>query len=243
MCAPPDRKAWIELARRWHALPGGDRARSRPRCLHRAQQGRAGSRLRPRRAAAHDLRRFDAACVAWSAKAFGRSGGCRRSSRSRRRRIERRPLWTDKRDDHGPFDIIGDVHGCADELRRLLGAARLRGRADGERRRGHGAAWPQARLRRRSRRSRPRTPDVLRIVMAAQARRASRYAVQGNHDRKLSRWLDGRNVKIAHGLQESIDQLAPETPGVPRRGEGFPRRSAQPLLARWRPACGRACRA
>jgi protein phosphatase len=26
-------------------------------------------------------------------------------------RIERRPLWTDKRDDSGSFDIIGDVHG------------------------------------------------------------------------------------------------------------------------------------
>ena len=34
--------------------------------------------------------------------------------------IERRPLWTDKRDDTGPFDIIGDVHGCAAELEELL---------------------------------------------------------------------------------------------------------------------------
>ncbi|RME04999.1 MAG: polynucleotide kinase-phosphatase, partial [Deltaproteobacteria bacterium] len=30
--------------------------------------------------------------------------------------IERQRLWTDRRDEHGPFDIIGDVHGCADEL-------------------------------------------------------------------------------------------------------------------------------
>ena len=28
--------------------------------------------------------------------------------------IERQPLWNNKRtDEHGPFDIIGDVHGCA----------------------------------------------------------------------------------------------------------------------------------
>ena len=25
--------------------------------------------------------------------------------------IERQPLWNNRRDDHGPFDIIGDIHG------------------------------------------------------------------------------------------------------------------------------------
>jgi len=34
--------------------------------------------------------------------------------------IERVPLWNDKRAEHGPFDIIGDVHGRADELEELL---------------------------------------------------------------------------------------------------------------------------
>jgi protein phosphatase len=34
--------------------------------------------------------------------------------------IERQKLWTDKRDEHGPFDIIGDIHGCFDELHELL---------------------------------------------------------------------------------------------------------------------------
>src|SRR5690349_13732710 len=34
--------------------------------------------------------------------------------------ITRTRLWTDRRDLHGPFDIIGDIHGCADELRELL---------------------------------------------------------------------------------------------------------------------------
>ena len=35
--------------------------------------------------------------------------------------VERQRLRTDKRDEHGPFDIIGDVHGCFDELAALLG--------------------------------------------------------------------------------------------------------------------------
>src|SRR5207253_2641638 len=34
--------------------------------------------------------------------------------------IERTPLWNDKRDEHGPFDIIGDLHGCCGELEALL---------------------------------------------------------------------------------------------------------------------------
>ena len=35
--------------------------------------------------------------------------------------MERQPLWNNRRNDHGPFDIIGDVHGCYDELTELLG--------------------------------------------------------------------------------------------------------------------------
>src|SRR5688500_2585815 len=34
--------------------------------------------------------------------------------------IERQPLWNNLRHDHGPFDIIGDIHGCYDELVELL---------------------------------------------------------------------------------------------------------------------------
>ena len=34
--------------------------------------------------------------------------------------IRRTPLWNNKKDQRGPFDILGDVHGCADELRSLL---------------------------------------------------------------------------------------------------------------------------
>src|SRR5262245_42918942 len=36
--------------------------------------------------------------------------------------IERQPLWNNRRHEHGPFDVIGDVHGCASELEALLTA-------------------------------------------------------------------------------------------------------------------------
>ena len=35
--------------------------------------------------------------------------------------IEREPLWNDLRAEPGPFDVIGDVHGCFAELTELLG--------------------------------------------------------------------------------------------------------------------------
>jgi protein phosphatase len=34
--------------------------------------------------------------------------------------IVRVPIWNNKKQEHGPFDIIGDIHGCYDELCALL---------------------------------------------------------------------------------------------------------------------------
>jgi protein phosphatase len=124
--------------------------------------------------------------------------------------VERRPLWTDLRHDRGPFDIIGDVHGCADELLLLLEKLGYSFDLDGQNTR---VTPPDGRklvfagdLVDRG----PKTPDVLRIAMAA-VRSGCGYVVQGNHDRKLTRYLAGRSVQIAHGLPSSIEQLAPET--------------------------------
>jgi hypothetical protein len=113
------------------------------------------------------------------------------------------------RHDHGPFDIVGDVHGCADELTALLDRLGYRVSDDGE---AMLVTPPDGRklvflgdLVDRG----PDTPNVLRIAMAA-ARSGAGYVVQGNHDRKLARYLAGRDVKVGHGLQASIDHLAAE---------------------------------
>ena len=34
--------------------------------------------------------------------------------------IVRQPLWNNRKQEHGPFDIIGDIHGCFTELQDLL---------------------------------------------------------------------------------------------------------------------------
>lgn len=120
----------------------------------------------------------------------------------------------DRRSEAGPFDIIGDVHGCADELEDLLGrlgySVQWAGGADGERRvattapHGRRAVFVGDLVDRG-----PRTPDVLRIVMAMLSA-GQAFAVPGNHDHKFRRWLAGRNVQINHGLDRSITQMAAE---------------------------------
>jgi protein phosphatase len=122
----------------------------------------------------------------------------------------------DRRDLTGSFDIVGDVHGCADELETLLGML------------GHEVTWSDGEVTVTPAKGRtivfvgdltdrgPRTPDVLRIVMALMEQGAA-LCVEGNHDNKFLRWLNGANVKTGHGLQASIDQMAGENPAFHAR--------------------------
>lgn len=121
--------------------------------------------------------------------------------------IVRQPLWVNRRADHGPFDIIGDVHGCYDELVGLLGQLGYSISADGDGQR-H-VSHPEGRrvvfvgdLVDRG----PDSPAVLRLVMTM-VRDGVALCVAGNHDQKLSRALRGRDVKVGHGLERSLQQL------------------------------------
>jgi protein phosphatase len=121
--------------------------------------------------------------------------------------VSREPLYNDKRTEHGPFDIIGDIHGCFDELTALL--TRLGYAVEN-----HAVRAPEGRralflgdLVDRG----PKTPDVLRLVMGMVAD-GSALCVPGNHDMKLLKNLRGRDVQITHGLAETLEQLAHETP-------------------------------
>jgi protein phosphatase len=122
--------------------------------------------------------------------------------------IERQPSWTDRRTEHGPFDIIGDVHGCADELEVLLD--RL-GYGPGSAEEAFGGmtrafAHPDGRkvvflgdLVDRG----PRVLDVLRLAKLM-VDAGSAMCIPGNHDIKLMRKLRGKNVQITHGLDVSL---------------------------------------
>ncbi|MFD7921420.1 polynucleotide kinase-phosphatase [Streptomyces sp. NPDC059740] len=101
----------------------------------------------------------------------------------------------------GPFDIIGDVHGCATELETLL--ARL-GYVDGSHPEGRTAVFVGDLVDRG-----PDTPGVLRRVMSMVAA-GDALCVPGNHENKLGRHLAGRRVQHTHGLAETVAQLAEE---------------------------------
>ncbi|MFN3866036.1 MAG: polynucleotide kinase-phosphatase [Demequina sp.] len=126
--------------------------------------------------------------------------------------IVRRPLFNDLRHESGPFDVIGDVHGCRAELESLLGALGWDVRRD-EQGRAVDATHPEGRravllgdLVDRG----PDSPGVLRLAMGMVAS-GNAYVVSGNHEAKLVRALDGRDVTVSHGLQDSLDQLAGES--------------------------------
>jgi protein phosphatase len=121
--------------------------------------------------------------------------------------IERQPLWNNLKQEHGPFDIIGDVHGCFDELVELL------------RQLGHGVDETAFTVQPANGRKLvfvgdlvdrgPKVSQVLKLVMNAVASGVA-LCVPGNHDAKLMRKLRGREVQITHGLAESLAQLANE---------------------------------
>lgn len=128
--------------------------------------------------------------------------------------VERVPLWNDRRDERGPFDIIGDIHGCCDELEELLVQLGYQATAFApggpSLASGPVFAHPEGRkavfvgdLVDRG----PRVLDTVRIV-AAMVKAGTALCVPGNHDNKMLRKLRGRNVQITHGLAQSLDEIA-----------------------------------
>jgi protein phosphatase len=123
--------------------------------------------------------------------------------------IERQPLWNNRKAEHGPFDIIGDVHGCFDELLELLGQLGYSVDRQGN---GYSVSSPHGRklvfvgdLVDRG----PGTVQVLRLVSDL-VRSGLALCVPGNHDMKLVRALRGRDVKRTYGLAETMEQLGQE---------------------------------
>ena len=131
--------------------------------------------------------------------------------------VIREPLWNDRRADAGPFDVIGDVHGCAAELHALLDRLGYAPGPDGARRHpdGRKAVFVGDLVDRG-----PHVAAVLRTAMAM-VEAGSALAVPGNHDVKLVKALRGRNVQVRHGLQASLDDLANEDEAFRERVAAF----------------------
>ncbi len=140
--------------------------------------------------------------------------------------IERTPSWTDRKDETGPFDIIGDVHGCYDELAALLERLGYQVSSTGN----APAGEPDIRVTHPQGRKAvfvgdlvdrgPGVVNVLKLVMSMVGD-GNALCVAGNHESKLVRKLKGRNVQVSHGLAESLEQLAQEPDAFQRQATDF----------------------
>ena len=203
---PEARKPLVQLARQFHCLPVAIVLSLPERECHQRNEGRSDRDFGPHviRQQSQQLRR--------SLRALEREGFrhvfvMESVEQVDAVTIERQPLWNNLRHEHGPFDIIGDVHGCYGELIELLGKLgyQVNESADGV----PDIAPPTSRklvflgdLVDRG----PAIPQVLKLVMKMVGN-GTAICVPGNHDMKLMRKLKGKNVQVTHGLANSLEQL------------------------------------
>jgi protein phosphatase len=202
---PEARKPLIALAKEYHALPVAIVLDVPERVCYERNQSRPDRNFGPHviTRQRHELRR--------SMRGLEREGFrhvfvLKSEEDIAQVNITRTPLWNNLKHEHGPFDIIGDIHGCYDELIALL--VDLGYQIDGEQvtpTQGRKAVFLGDLVDRG-----PKIPQVLRLVMGMVAA-GTALCVPGNHDVKLMRALRGKNVQVKHGLGESLAQLENES--------------------------------
>ncbi len=204
---PESRRAFVEIAREFHCLPVAIILDLPERVAHNRNKNR------PERDFGPHVIRQQSQQLHRSLRGLEREGFrhihvLKSLEEVEAAIVERQPLWNDLKHEHGPFDIVGDVHGCFDELVDLL--------------RQLGCVVDESALTLQPAVGRklvfvgdlvdrgPKVSQVLKLVMNAVAAGAA-LCVPGNHDIKLMRKLRGRDVQVTHGLAESLTQLAGET--------------------------------
>jgi len=208
---PASRKVFVEMARKYHVQPVALVFDFSAEFCHARNQQRPterpfGPHVTKRHAEdlARSINRLEE-------EGFRRVTLFRTEDEVNAAEIVRYPLAVNKRQVRGPFDIIGDVHGCLPELLALLEKLGYTVRAtENGYDVGHLAGRKPVFVGDLCDRG-PDTPGVFRVVMDL-VRRGAAYCVLGNHDDKLLRWLKGTTVKMTHGLEQSAEQFATTTP-------------------------------
>jgi protein phosphatase len=124
---------------------------------------------------------------------------------------------SNKKTETGNFDIIGDIHGCFTELKILLGKLNYQLSARESKTETGKLLYYDIQCPENHRLifvgdltdRGDNSPEVLKVVMSA-VRSGKAFCVQGNHDFKLLQKLSGKNVKVSHGLEITLAQLANE---------------------------------
>ncbi|MGH7137216.1 MAG: polynucleotide kinase-phosphatase, partial [Pirellulales bacterium] len=208
---PESRRPLVELARKFHCLPVAIVFNLPESVCNERNRGREDRTFGPHvvRQQRSQLRR--------SIKGLKREGFrnvviLETTEEVEAATIERVPLWNDRRQEAGPFDIIGDVHGCTTELEELLGQLGYVPTTAGE----SNPLWGDVTFRHPEGRKAvfvgdlvdrgPRIADALRLVRNM-LQAGTALCVPGNHDMKLLRKLRGKDVQITHGLANTLAEI------------------------------------
>jgi protein phosphatase len=212
---PEARKPLLELARRYHTLLTAV-VFDLPEELCQANNRLRPDRVVPDQVITTQTQQLRRALKALEKEGYHRVYVFHSPEEVESAAVVREPLLVDRRGDTGPFDIVGDVHGCYDELLALLDRLgyQVAHQPDPCGRPGLVVTPPAGRraifvgdLGDRG----PDTPGVYRLVMGM-VRAGTALCVLGNHDNKLLRKLRGSDVQVSHGLAETLAQLEPEPP-------------------------------
>ncbi|HTS11403.1 MAG TPA: polynucleotide kinase-phosphatase [Candidatus Limnocylindrales bacterium] len=221
---PEARKPIIALARQYHCIPTAIVFDLPEKVCHERNRNRPDRDFGPH-VIRQQSRHLRSALRLLEREGFRRVHILRSPEEVDAAEIVREPLWNNLKQEHGPFDIIGDVHGCCDELIELLTQLgySIEAHSDGKEPAGYSVKPPEGRkvvflgdLVDRG----PRIPDVLRLVMGM-AQEGTALCVPGNHDIKLVRKLRGKDVQLTHGLADSVEQLDKESPEFRARVADF----------------------
>lgn len=212
---PEDRKRLVALAREYHVLASAIVFDLPERLLHERNANRPDRTFGPH-VVKSQTQSLHKSMRSLEKEGFKVAAVLRSVETVADAAIIREKAWNDRRDQQGPFDIIGDVHGCLDEAVQLL---QLLGYEVTGTREAPQVTAPAGRraifvgdLVDRG----PDSPGVLRLVMAMVAN-GTAFCVPGNHDVKLMKKLRGRDVKVSHGLAETLQQLESEPDGFRQR--------------------------
>ena len=215
---PEARRPLVALARQFHCLPVAVVFDLPERVCHERNQ------TRPERPFGPHVIRQQSSQLHRSIRGLGKEGFRHVFTFSSVEQVDaatiiRQPLWNNRRDDHGPFDIIGDVHGCFDELCELLEKLGYTLSADA-----NGAV--QSAVPPVGRKAvflgdlvdrGPKVPSVVDLVRDM-VRSGDALCVPGNHDMKFMRAVRGKKVRLKHGLAESLEQYDAYEKLDPSRG-------------------------
>jgi protein phosphatase len=197
---PESRKPLVELAREYHCLPVAIVLNLPEKVCHERNKNRVDRDFGPHviRQQVQQMRR--------SLRGLEREGFrhvfiLHTEEEVDQAVIERQPLWNNLKHEHGPFDIIADIHGCYEELLELLAqlgyeVAQTPDHVVVKPPPGRKAVFVGDLVDRG-----PKIPQVLKLVMSM-VEAGDALCVPGNHDMKLMRKLRGRDVQVTHGLAD-----------------------------------------